>query len=417
MLSKGLGAAFAAITLLFAADGAFATTKECGWEADVGVLATYPEDGKILYSRVTDPVHGGTYALELIDNLESGTPSVYIAAVYDLQAGDVVTAGFWRFDDTPGGAPSCRIWGHWNNSLPEDIMGFDGSAGGNADYGQGTGWDYVDWEWTVPDGVTGLVIEARTYVEPGDISWIDDLAVEFPETATAASACESLPVDPLRVEFSSPNPFVVPGESIRVDYEVENNRHNSEAFDAWINLYVGGSEPHPDNPLRGPFTFLLGPRGRLDGSGSLPIPLDVPPGIHDLQLAVGEFPDSLRDYARFPFELNVGAIDVELTTDSQNVRRGATLHLNYTVANSGLGMGFDAWAEGFEIDGSPSPENPLFGPRMLYLGPNQSLEGDAGYEIPRDTVLGGPYRLCLLAGEYSNRTLLDESCVDYYVMP
>ena len=46
-----------------------------------------------------------------------------------VRAGDVVSAGFWRYDDTPDGAPSVRIWGHWNDSLPADPDGYDGSAG------------------------------------------------------------------------------------------------------------------------------------------------------------------------------------------------------------------------------------------------------------------------------------------------
>lgn len=180
--------------LLLAAGAAGADTYECGWEEDVTVLATYPEDGDMIYSRVMDPVHGGTYSLELVDNLESGTPQVYVALIYGLQAGDVVTSGFWRYDDTPGASPSCRIWAHWNNNLPDDIMGYDGSASGNEDYGPGTGWDYTEWDWTVPAGTSGLVIEARTYSEAGHTAWIDDLFVDAPAHATVVTPCVGVSV-------------------------------------------------------------------------------------------------------------------------------------------------------------------------------------------------------------------------------
>jgi len=100
-----------------------------------------------------------------------------------LTDGDSVTASVWRHDTTPGASPSVRIWGHWNDD-PSDVNGYHGSASGNDDYGPGTGWDQTAFTWTVADGHTGLVIEARTYSIAGDTVWIDDLHVEFPPTAT-----------------------------------------------------------------------------------------------------------------------------------------------------------------------------------------------------------------------------------------
>jgi hypothetical protein len=55
------------------------------------------------------------------------------------------------------------------------------SAGGNSDYGPGLGWDVTDWNWTVTDGHTGLVIECRVYSNPGDTVWIDDFQVTAPD--------------------------------------------------------------------------------------------------------------------------------------------------------------------------------------------------------------------------------------------
>ncbi len=126
-----------------------------------------------------DPVYGGLRSLRLEDNSPSGTPQAFIAWVYGLQDGDEITAGFWRYDDTPGVSPSVRIWAHWNDN-PDDITGYNGSASGNGDYGEGLGWDYHDWTWTVSGGHTGIVIEARTYSSIGDTSWIDDVTVTIP---------------------------------------------------------------------------------------------------------------------------------------------------------------------------------------------------------------------------------------------
>jgi hypothetical protein len=37
------------------------------------------------------------------------------------------------------------------------------------------------FSWYVADGHTGLVIEARTYSNPGDTVWIDDLHICAPD--------------------------------------------------------------------------------------------------------------------------------------------------------------------------------------------------------------------------------------------
>ncbi len=65
-----------------------------------------------------------------------------------------------------------------------DINGYAGSAGGNDDYGPGLGWDEVSWTWENPVGREAhlsLVVEVRTYSEPGDVVWIDAMTVAGPE--------------------------------------------------------------------------------------------------------------------------------------------------------------------------------------------------------------------------------------------
>lgn len=157
-----------------------------GWEDGGTVLGLYGSgDPPIIATNVgaPDPVFMEMHSLRLVDNEPSGTPQAYVAFIWNLVDGDVVTAGFWRYDVTPGAAPSCRIWAHWNDELPDNPDGYSGTAGGNNDYGPGTGWDYVSWDWTVTGGHTGLVIEVRTYTNPGDTVWIDDVEVLAPEHA------------------------------------------------------------------------------------------------------------------------------------------------------------------------------------------------------------------------------------------
>ena len=156
---------------------ALGETSSYSWESCQSPLGTY---GEPVWQIGRTEVFSGTCALEIGESLPSGTPQVYIAWVKDLSDGDVVTASFWRYDDTPGVSPSARIWAHWNDD-PEDINAYHGSAGGNDDYGPGMGWDMAEHSWTVTGGHTGLVIEARAYGAPGELIPIDDVVVTAPE--------------------------------------------------------------------------------------------------------------------------------------------------------------------------------------------------------------------------------------------
>ena len=156
-------------------------SAECvDWECGYTVLGLYGSgDPPIIATNVGAPypVYEGLRSLMLEDNSPDGTPQAYVAWVKGMAPGEVVTASIARYDDTPGVAPSCRIWGHWNDD-PMDINGYAGSAGGNSDYGPGEGWDVTSHSWTNTDAHYGLVIEIRTYSVPGDTVWVDDLHVE-----------------------------------------------------------------------------------------------------------------------------------------------------------------------------------------------------------------------------------------------
>ncbi len=165
-------------------------TVNYGWEGTETILGMYPEEG-IIATIATNPVHSGTQSLCLEDNHPSGTPQAYLAWIVGLQDGDEVTGSFWRYDITPGSAPNCRISGHWNDD-PDDLYGYDGSAGYNSDYGPGEGWDETSYTWSVEtSGHTGLIIECRTYSNPGDTVWLDDMTITVPDHATIRTPAQT----------------------------------------------------------------------------------------------------------------------------------------------------------------------------------------------------------------------------------
>jgi hypothetical protein len=175
-----------AVALMFALPAFANPIPVVDWECGYTVLGLYGTgDPPIIATNVgdPDPVYEGLRSLRLEDNSPSGTPQAYVAWVRGLADGDTVSACIWRYDTTPGASPSCRIWAHWNDD-PDDVNGYNGSAGGNDDYGPGTGWDQTCWTWYVEtSGHTGLVIEVRTYSNPGDTVWVDELIVDAPMTA------------------------------------------------------------------------------------------------------------------------------------------------------------------------------------------------------------------------------------------
>jgi len=175
---------------------AMATTVLYGWENGATVLGVYP-DGQMIATNVMapDPVYAGMHALKLEDACPSGTPYGMVAWICGLTDGDVVTASFYCYDDTPDVSPSGRIWGHYVNG---DVNAYAGSAGGNSAYSSGIGWEQLSYSWTFDsDGGTrdGLVIEARTYSDPGAIVFIDDLMVDAPNACQIMLPCETSAVE------------------------------------------------------------------------------------------------------------------------------------------------------------------------------------------------------------------------------
>ena len=173
---------FAALLLLFPISALAFQTETYGWEESYTVLGV---DGNgVPDLEYTSPVHTGSQSLEFYETPLGGTPQAYVGWIQDLSDGDTVIASFWVYDTTPAGNPSGRIWGHWNDD-PVDPYAYNGSASGNGDYSAGTGWSFLEWEWTVVDGHTGLMIEARIYsIAEFDTIWYDDITITAPDGAT-----------------------------------------------------------------------------------------------------------------------------------------------------------------------------------------------------------------------------------------
>lgn len=173
---------FVLILLLAVSQITFADiTETYGWEGTETILGMHPADG-LTATIVTNPLHTGSQSLRL-ERVADETAKAYVAWIVGLNDGDVVAGSFFRYDTTPGTAPSCRIWGHWNDD-PGDINVYSGSASGQNDYGPGLGWDEATYTWTVEAGHTGLVIEVRIYSNPTDVVWIDDMTIVAPDGAT-----------------------------------------------------------------------------------------------------------------------------------------------------------------------------------------------------------------------------------------
>ncbi len=173
---------FIVLLLLVATQMASADiTENYGWEGTETILGEHID---VIAQISTDPVHGGSQSLYIEEASGKATSAAFIAVITGLQVGDTVDAEFWRYDTTPGASPSCRIWGRWVSN-PDSLNVHYWSAGGNSDYGPGTGWDLTSWSWeATADSLQNLVIEARIYSAVGDGAWIDDMTIIAPDGST-----------------------------------------------------------------------------------------------------------------------------------------------------------------------------------------------------------------------------------------
>ncbi len=162
------------------------------------------------YGNLADPANVGTTSgvspydgsrmLTVSESPIDGTPQAFIAWVTDLSAGQDITACFYGYDTTPSSAPSLRIWGSWTAN--DDINSYQGSADGNNDYTDGSGWGQVCHTFSTNqenwDSDEALIIQARLYSSSSGpdptVYFIDLVEVTAPGSATvnypgSASGC------------------------------------------------------------------------------------------------------------------------------------------------------------------------------------------------------------------------------------
>ena len=139
--------------------GNFPITASTGWE-DPTAQAILGSAGNLSdFGYDPSEAYAGSSSLFLVESPMEGTPEAYVAYVTGLQAGDIVHASMWFKGE--GVVGKGRLWGHYAN---EGIDAEDGSAGGASSYaGIGSEWEESTHTWVIPEGKTGLVIEARLY--------------------------------------------------------------------------------------------------------------------------------------------------------------------------------------------------------------------------------------------------------------
>ena len=157
----------------------FGNSGSYGWENGATVLGQSADN--IAFTNSTDNPLTGSASLFMNEDPLSGTPQGYVAFITGLTDGDVINASFFAFDDTPGGSPSVRIWGHYGQS--SDVDETSGSAGGNSTYsGEDGDWSQLAHSWTFDSNGgarDALIVEVRMYAGSGGSSaYIDDLFVE-----------------------------------------------------------------------------------------------------------------------------------------------------------------------------------------------------------------------------------------------
>ena len=145
----------------------FVVADTYSWENGGTILGSYGNLVDAENVGATDGVepYDGDYMLTVSESPIDGTPQAFIGWVTDISAGDQITACFYGYDTTAGASPSMRIWGSW--SANDDINSYAGSADGNEEYTDGTGWDQVCHTFSTSqenwEAGEALVIQARLY--------------------------------------------------------------------------------------------------------------------------------------------------------------------------------------------------------------------------------------------------------------
>ena len=154
----------AAIAATVASSAMADISASTGWE-DTSADALLGSFGNLYdFGYETADPYAGNSSLFMVEDPVSGTPQGYVAWITGLSAGDTVTATMWMKGASNGvdNDGKGRLWGHYSSD--DDITSYDGSASGSGDYaGEGGVWTQASHTWTIAEGKTALVIEARMY--------------------------------------------------------------------------------------------------------------------------------------------------------------------------------------------------------------------------------------------------------------
>jgi len=130
--------------------------------------------------------------LQLTKNtpITDGVAQAFLAAIWNLEAGDEVTVSVWRYD-MGSAMPYFRLWSHYNDALVndaaagrgQDMEANDGNMQGDNNFGLQTGWEQSSHTWTIEAGHTGIVIDATVYGNYGSVILVDDIVIAAPDHA------------------------------------------------------------------------------------------------------------------------------------------------------------------------------------------------------------------------------------------
>ncbi|QDU35135.1 hypothetical protein KS4_32150 [Poriferisphaera corsica] len=162
----------AALAMGLSATAGAAITATYGWEDGGTILGNY---GDIIAENTADAARSGTAGLKLTDDAATGTPQAYAAFITGLAEGDTIEVTVYAKDlpgiDGNGG----RIWGHYGGDA-NDINVYDGSASGLGSYSDAD-WTELTYSWTMAAEKENFILEFRTYNNPGDGAFFDDLSI------------------------------------------------------------------------------------------------------------------------------------------------------------------------------------------------------------------------------------------------
>jgi len=78
---------------------------------------------------------------------------------------------------------------------------------------------------------------------------------------------------------------------------------------------------------------------------------------------------------------------------------------------------FDAWVDGYLLNGNPYGGNPVLGPVEITLAGNHGFYGVRKHvHIPQTAPYGSPYELCVCTGEYPD-SIWAEDCFEFAIVP